>query len=95
MGSIELARRAGIVQAKAAQRMKRAATATRISGLQSLFWVQWARSLWRVRRIRSPARAGAAYGDADVAVDNREYVRALSSKSHADYKLIGTLGDGG
>jgi hypothetical protein len=34
MGSIEAARRAGIVQAEAAQRMKSTATAARISGFE-------------------------------------------------------------
>lgn len=38
MGSMEAARRAGMVHADAAQRMKSAATTARTSGLEELDW---------------------------------------------------------
>ncbi len=44
--------------------------------------------------IRSPGEQAAADGDANVATDDPQHVSALSSKGHANSKLVGALGDG-
>ena len=52
------------------------------------------KELVKCEKDQEPGEQAAGDGDADVAADNPEYVCALSSKSHADSKLVGALGHG-